>query len=658
MKYLFLLCTVILSTSYGVIGQSILDSLISMDSVVVFSYRHIYPGVYTLMTPTTIDKFQANAQNMLNKNPSIWVTNGENYAQDLRISIRGFGARSAFGIRGVRMYMDGIPFTTADGTSQIDELSHFDIDKIRVINMGQSAYFGNAGGGTLWMESPQLTSDLWRIQSRYNVLGANDIGISKQLWKPYYKAYYSLNRHVFKGKRAHSESQTTSAYTRHLIHWNKSINTTVIASAYNSPQGDDPGALTQEEIMADRYQANTRNLTFDAGEKVSGWLLGQQSKYFYNYNLFSISSWLRDRNFVGLTPTSRGGYIDLQRKVYGSQASWQNTSIRNIEISVMYNIEGQNDHRKTYINNNGAQGELVINRNERVINHGLSAQLTYSRNRWEHLLVGRQDFMQQWILDKRNIRPFTYSIISTYKMRKANVFASVGTSYESPTLNELSADPSGQNKINTDLNPEQSLHVNVGIDQWQWTDKINSSINFYFIKIQNQIVPYEINTAPGMTFYRNSGGTHRSGVDVSVRYLLSDHHRWYITYAYMDYTYHQYLINNNIYNGNQQPLIPRHKWTLSGQHQWIKNWSTQYQCLYVGAMSLDDGANVFSDSAFDIQLSLNYNWGKTNKYNFGVLVHNALDTWKYSNYRVNAAANRYYEVASPRNISLYFTAQI
>ena len=85
--------------------------------------------------------------------PGLFMQNRYNFAQDLRVSIRGFGARSAFGIRGIKILVDGIPLTVADGQGQVDTIDLGATKQVEVIRGPSSALYGNAAGGVISVTS-------------------------------------------------------------------------------------------------------------------------------------------------------------------------------------------------------------------------------------------------------------------------------------------------------------------------------------------------------------------------------------------------------------------------------------------------------------------------------------------------------------------------
>ena len=100
-----------------------------------------------------VEKQNLSIKEYLQAVPGVYVQNAYNFTQDTRISIRGFGATAAFGIRGIKLLVDGIPETTPDGTGQLDNLNLDLINRIQIIRGSASSLFGNASGGAILIQS-------------------------------------------------------------------------------------------------------------------------------------------------------------------------------------------------------------------------------------------------------------------------------------------------------------------------------------------------------------------------------------------------------------------------------------------------------------------------------------------------------------------------
>jgi len=251
-------------------------NLITLDSVEVKALRissllkqqPFSISTYTA-SPLQDTRQQLSLQEYLTHVSGLFSLNATNYAQDLRISIRGFGARSAFGIRGVKIIVDGIPETTPDGQGQIDNLNLGLIEKIEVLKGPSSALYGNASGGVIHITTKQdfdtdfleagLTLGSYHNQ-QYQLSG----GLAKKNTKLIFQAAHTLTD----GYRDQSGLQNTNLNLRWFQKITNKSKINFQANYTNSPIGDDAGGLTLEEVNTNRRQARDRNVQFKTGENL------------------------------------------------------------------------------------------------------------------------------------------------------------------------------------------------------------------------------------------------------------------------------------------------------------------------------------------------------------------------------------------------------
>src|SRR6058998_2270194 len=228
------------------------------DVVVITATRQPQPS---LEIPASVDRIyadeiregrpQVNLSESLGRVPGIVVQNRQNYAQDLQIQSRGFGARSTFGVRGIRLIADGIPATMPDGQGQAATFALGSAERIEVLRGPFSALYGNAAGGVIaveTMDGPQVPTgeaDLffgsyrtWRSALKFG-------GQS-----PWMNAIGDVSRFETNGYRDHS------AVTReHLNAKLKVGEVTVVANSLHQPDTQDPLGLTRAQLERDPRQA-------------------------------------------------------------------------------------------------------------------------------------------------------------------------------------------------------------------------------------------------------------------------------------------------------------------------------------------------------------------------------------------------------------------
>jgi iron complex outermembrane receptor protein len=199
----------------------------------------------------------------------VFVQNRYNFAQDLRISIRGFGARAAFGVRGIKLLVDGIPETTPDGQSQVDNIDLGSTDRIEIIRGATSSLYGNAAGGVISIitESGPETPFV-EFRPTIGAFGLEKYQLKTGGQSGNLNYLLNLSRMDLSGFREHSRTEDfrLNSKVRYTIY--PASDLTTVVNFVNAPTALDAGALTREQVESDPKQAAVQNVALDAGESV------------------------------------------------------------------------------------------------------------------------------------------------------------------------------------------------------------------------------------------------------------------------------------------------------------------------------------------------------------------------------------------------------
>ena len=648
-------------------SQNIVNDSIKLDEVVI-SITKIKDSIKKspfAISAFDFTNFQSTAQQFylsefLERTPGIFISNDNNFAQDARISIRGFGSRSNFGIRGIKLIVDGVPETTPDGQSQIDNLNLEIIQNIEVIRGTSSSLYGNSSAGVIKIKS--VTDFENNFSKIAYSLGSNNqakkqafFGVKKN------NSYYTflVSETKSEGYRDFGDFKNSNINLNFKKNISKDTWFNINFNLVDSPYAYDPGGLTLKEVQEDRKQARERNIEYQTKEDITHYKLNSSFNKKINKKLsFSSYVFISKRDFNGKIPVKNGGVIDLERDYWGIGSSLQINS--KFKTQIGFDIGNQNDLRKRYNNNQGDIGELVLNQEEKFQNIGFYIVNNFELNnfaissgiRYDINKVEIQDnFLENGnFSDDINLNSFNPSLGINYRINKnSRIFINTSSGFETPTLNELSSSPIGSG-FNKDLKSQINMGYEIGYSLFNNQKKSNIDI-IYFKSITNdEILSYEDENYPNQKFYNNAGKSERNGIEISGFFtfnktILSS------SYSQGNYIFKEFNDNGNNYRGNKIPGIPNNVLTISVEHKTKKELSLNLNFKKIGAIY----ANNSNTTKIDDFSTLNFKIGKEIKlyksviYPF-LIINNIFEKKYFDNIRINAFGGRHYEPAPERTI--------
>ena len=592
---------------------------------------------------------QLSLQEYLEGVPGLFSLNANNYAQDLRISLRGFGARSAFGIRGIKIIIDGIPETTPDGQGQIDNAPLGLIEKIEVLRGPQASFYGNAAGGVISIKTIDSLSENKNIfKSSFGNYNLQSYQFTSYLNKKNTSALIYFNNIQTDGFRKNSalKQKAINLKVKHRFTDQSLLNFQF--NYTDSPLAEDSGGLTKEETLLEWDMARQRNIDYETYEKIN------QLKFGFNWekklrkkiklNLFSFYS---NRDFYGKLPFEFGGIIDLDRFYQGLGSSLIYNDINeNYTHQIQFGIEyySQNDFRKRYKNLNGVKGSNVFDQKENFDTTAIFLIDKIELNNWiirsslrhDNLLISTDNSKYNKYY---NVINPSFGFTNEFK-NEQYIFLNFSTSFETPTLSELSANPSGLEGFNLELNPSKAHSYEFGWKSYKSNYLIEA--NIFYIKSSNEVLPYELEDFPGRSFYENAGETERRGFELFSRF------NWGSYSVEGSFTYAKYSFKNE--DHNDLPGIPGTHWIIKVENNLNRGWTSRLTYENVGGFYANNINTVFINSfqktRFQIAKRINFN---SKIIDFSAGINNLLNKRYYDNIRLNAFGSRYYEPAPPRN---------
>ena len=588
-----------------------------------------------------------NFQDAIDFSAGLWITNSENQAQDNRMAIRGFGARSAFGIRGLKIILDGIPLTTPDGQSQVDNIPFQLIENVEIMKSLSSTRYGNASGGLVSINTYSNLSDKYIIEAGFGTYGYKNIRGTYSTNSEKSSTILNISQAESDGYRDHSNYLNKSLFFKHAIKF-QNMNLKFNLLYFDSPYAFDPGGLNIELVEENRSQARDRNVLYNSQESIKQIQTGVVLDWNTKLGQVNSNLYYSNRDFVGLLPFTNGGYVELNRDFSGAEISIKDNS-QNFEWMVGTSIQDQKDDRKRFENNEGEKGVKVMDQMESFRSYGAFMLGSYNKPKYSIQAGLRYDgheislddnigIDQQYIDYSKSLNALSPNLGLIFRATKnGEVYINYGHAYETPSLSELSANPLGSG-FNEELSPMISKGADVGFRK----SLKNFSYNLaaFYIDTEDEIVSYEI---WGMNYYRNLGTSKRYGIELEGSYRPNKLNTFNASYTQANYEFTNQLING------QLPGVPKSNFSV----EWIYNKDTFYAKLdlkYAHSLFADDMNQVKVPSFFLSNLALKNTYRiKDLVITAELQIRNLFDEKYFDNIRLNAFGNRFYEPASLRS---------
>jgi iron complex outermembrane receptor protein len=602
--------------------------------------------------------------------PGLFFQNRYNFAQDLRISIRGFGARANFGIRGIKLFADDIPLTMPDGQGNIDSLDLGSAQSIEVIRGPVSALYGAAGGGVINIsteqgpETPFLSGRISAGAYDYHLAQAKAGGqTGKFNW------FINLSATELDGYRAQSRYERSLLNSKFRYDFDDTSSLTVVFNATDSPMAQDAGALTAAEVLQDRRQAAARNVEFDADEAVQQQKLGLVWRKALNgANDVLLRAYGIRRDFQHLLPfainsNGQGGGGDLDRKVagLGGHWSWKRSlgGAGSNRLVVGFDVDQQRDLRQRFANNQGFAGALTTRQDEDVSTRSLFAEDAWAMTQQLTLTAGaRFDDMQYDVTDRTAgngsgataFQQFSPMVSLAWSpSAQLNLYGNLSTTFDPPAIIEL-ANPNGPSGFNQDLGPQTATNYEIGAKGWL-TDRVRYELALFHIDVKDEIVPFELESS-GQSFFRNAGQSTHDGLEAGISLELVPGLTGSAAYTWSDFTFKTFSEpGGKVFDGHRIPGVPQHQFHLDLAWRQSSGFYAGWDLLYVGAFFADNANSVKTDSYLVSNLRAGYRWSSRRWELQPFLgVNNLFDETYMGNIRINAAFGRYFEPAPQRNV--------
>lgn len=627
-----------------------------------------------------------NLSESLNRVPGITALNRQNYAQDLQLSIRGSGSRSPFGIRGLRLIVDGIPATMPDGQGQASTVSLGSAQRIEVLRGPLAQLYGNAAGGVVQVftadgpATPEAGFSLVTGSDGLRRYGLNTGGQSGAL---NYLVDYS--RFETDGLRPNSAAQRRHLNAKLRLQASEDTRYTLVANAFDQPESGDPLGLTRAQLTANPGQTDSRSTDYQAGKDVSQNQIGLVAEHRLNKDsglTARVYAGQRDLDnrlaiplFAQQSPTAAGGVVNLDRSYSGVGIQYRQRvklGEGQIEATVGLDHDRMDERRRGYINDLGVQGELKRDEDDAVNSTGVYAQANWAVNADWSAVAGlrssRVDFSvrDRFINDSNpdDSGSVDFSAVSpvlglTRHFGEAtNVYVNVGRGFETPTLTEIAYRSEGSGP-NLALKAAKSLHTEVGV-KTRLAEGHRLDAAAFLIGTDDEIVV--ASSSGGRSIYANAGKTRRSGFELAYTGQLTPELSTHWALSTLNARFVDAFASSSgavVASGNRIPGTVNR--SVFGEIAWrpaaLPGFSTALELVHQGGMYADDVNSDRTDAAtvFNLRVGLEQKVGGWRLREF-LRLDNLSDKAYVGSVIANEGNRRFFEPAPGRNWSLGVTA--
>ncbi len=624
-------------------------------------------GAVSVLEPAEEDRPgpAAGLGDLLDPVPGLFSASRFNGAQDLRLSVRGFGARGNFGIRGIRILLDGFPLTLPDGQSTLDDLDPGLIGRAEVRRGPAGTLYGSSAGGVISLESRDLFSRPGPVAGAstgsYGTYEGR-IGYSGILGDQALGSEASL-RHS-DGYRDHSKQEHRLFTLRYQGGVPGGDSLSAFLTALDSPYALDPGGLTQAESKRDRRAASPINRAFDAGEEVQQLRAGIAFTRPAGSGEIRLRGQARGRDFENKLPFSatkldRGVgtvSLELEQQGDGRNAFWH--WVAGVDLAL------QRDRRKRFLNDLGSVGAETADQRETVRAAGGFLNLSIEPAADLTLEAGvRADWLEFELDDdfqgdgddsgQRTFAKLSPSGGGRLRLREGlDLFGRVGTAFEPPTTTEL-ADPSGGGGFNDSVDPQRALGLEAGV-RWRLAGGGKGELAGFYTRVKDQLVPMPIEGQPGRFFFVNAASSRYRGVELSTDQPLGDAFKTAVSFSWGDYRFDEFTdADGNRFDDNRIPGIPRHQLFASLDYQPGKQLSTLLSARWTGKRYADNANTANADSYVVVGIHGSYRAKlASSQVSLYGGIDNLFDEEYDDNLRINAARGRFFEPAPERSFFL------
>jgi iron complex outermembrane receptor protein len=618
--------------------------------------------------------------------PGLSTTSRNNPSQDPRLSIRGFGARSAFGVRGVRVLRDGMPLTLPDGQTPLDYVSLESVGRIEVMRGSASALYGNASGGVIDLLTEDPSAASLSVDGRQFV-GDDRFRRSVAGFSGTFGAlsYIGDLAHMSSdGARDHSRQRATSGFGR-LNYSRADSRAWVTLMGLNNPLAQNPGALTIEEMRSDSELADPQSIRRKARKAVRQVQIGTGYSREVAGGTATFSAFGGARSLDNPLPFA---VVEIGRHTWGASASLDR-AVRlggaSHRLAAGIDFQAMNDLRRNFAacadtippsgptascpDVSSERGIVTLDQRERVSSLGgyLSDEIEINRRvtasagiradnvrfRVGDRLISQSNPDDSGERSLRSVSPLAGILFRLSDL--SSLYASVSSAFETPTATELGNQPDGSAGINHELDPQRSLTFETGAKGFIGGLRFDAAV--FATRVTDELVPFEIPESSGRRYFRNAGQTSRRGAEVGGD-IAAGPLTVMASWNYSRFRFTEFAVGDNDFAGNRIPGIPDHRVQAAATMAATRVFGVVETEL--AGWSYADDANTFRAPGYSVfHLRAGYAPLRGSpRLQVTAGIQNLFDRAYAPSLAVNAARSRYFEPAPRRTFFVALSAGV
>ncbi|MGN6382698.1 MAG: TonB-dependent receptor family protein [Dyella sp.] len=625
--------------------------------------------------------------------PGILARDRQNYAQDEQISIRGFGSRTTFGVRSIRVFMDGIPATLPDGQGQVPAFNLDSAERIEVLRGPFSVLYGNAAGGVIQLYSadgtptPQTTLGVYGgsydsfrfLANTRGTAGAVDYNIA-------------ASEFLSGGYRAHSRVRRESDNAKFGIDLGQQRKLTVVLNRVHQPGTQDPLGLTRAQMKQEPRQATAVAAQYDTRKSAEQNQLGliyeqtlnpsDQWRAMAYYGQRSITQYLSIPTFVQKNPLQSGGVVSPSTNYGGADLRWTHRGQLGggmyeavLGASGDYQIQRRTGYENFVGSTLGVRGALRRNEHDNVNNVAEYAQFYWHFvPQWALLLGLRHDTVRFaehdfYITadnpdDSGHVSYSATTPVVGLQYRASDdlrIYGSYGRGFETPSYNELGYRTDGQAGLAFDLRPARSNNYELGA-KWQATKRLEFDAVLFRADTRNELAV--ASNTNGRATYRNAGRTRREGVELSATGELTTGWRLSAGVTHLRARFRDGFLactgspctvpTTPVAAGSRLPGVPDDYGSLRLEHGDGLGWRESITLTGVGSVTVNDfdTDRAAGYALVDVDAGYIFALGEATRLDLSARIGNLADRRYVGSVIVNDGNGRYFEPGPGRNVML------